>query len=403
MLLYVQHLLGIGHLKRAATLANAMTSVGLDVTLVSGGPVVPDILVHAKRVVQLPPASAADLSFKALVDDQGNPVDDAWRQKRRDLLLDVWRETKPHALVIELFPFGRRQMRFELLPLLDAARGGVHRPVVVSSVRDVLGGSQKDPARQNKMLELFEAYFDHLLVHGDPSLIAFDQTFPQAARIAGKMHYTGYVVDCESLAEIAADVGRDEVIVSVGGGAVGRALIETAILARPLSMLADHHWRLLVGSNVADAELAGIAAFVQNEGGENGLSNGQTRGLSHGLPMGITIERNRSDFPALLANCRLSISQGGYNTVMDILRAGARAVVVPFTGGIEVEQSVRARLLAQRGWIELLEETQLTPRALSDAIDRAAQSVPTAIGAVDLDGAQNSAALVAKWTSELSW
>lgn len=384
MLLYVQHLLGIGHLKRAATLANAMTSAGLDVTLVSGGLVVPGIAVNAKRVVQLPPASAADLSFKTLVDDQGNLVDDAWRQKRRDLLLDVWEETKPHALVIELFPFGRRQMRFELLPLLDAARGGVHRPVVVSSVRDVLGGGQNDPARQNKMLELFEAYFDHLLVHGDPSLIPFDQTFPQAARIAGKMHYTGYVVDYGSLAESAADVGRDEVIVSVGGGAVGRTLLETAIFARPLSRLAGHHWRLLVGSNVADAELADIAAIVQKVDG-------------------ITIERNRNDFPALLANCRLSISQGGYNTVMDVLRAGARAVIVPFAGGAEVEQSVRARLLARRGWIEVLEETQLTPRALSNAIDRAAQSVPSKIGAVNLDGAQNSAALVAKWTSELSW
>ena len=36
VLLYVQHLLGIGHLKRAATLADAMTSIGLDVTLVMG-------------------------------------------------------------------------------------------------------------------------------------------------------------------------------------------------------------------------------------------------------------------------------------------------------------------------------------------------------------------------------
>lgn len=402
-MLYVQHLLGIGHLKRAATLANAMTSAGLDVTLVSGGLVVPGIALHAKHVVQLPPASAADLSFKTLVDDQGRPVDDAWRRKRCDLLLDVWRQTDPHALLIELFPFGRRQMRFELLPLLDAARGGVHRPVIVSSVRDVLGGGQKDPARQNKMLELFEAHFDHLLVHGDPSLIPFDQTFPQAARIAGKLHYTGYVVDGGSLAKSAADVGRDEVIVSVGGGAVGRALLEAAILARPLSTLAGHHWRLLVGSNITDAELADITVFAQRAGGENGSFNGLSNGPSNGLLNGITIERNRIDFPALLANCRLSISQGGYNTVMDILRTGARAVVVPFAGGSEVEQSVRARLLAQRGWIEVLEEMQLTPLALSDAIDRAAQSVPSQTGTVNLDGAQNSAALVAKWTSELSW
>ncbi|MBC7706065.1 MAG: glycosyl transferase [Rhodoferax sp.] len=387
VLLYVQHLLGIGHLKRAATLADAMTSIGLEVTLVSGGAVVPGMALHAKRVVQLPPASAADLSFKTLIDAHGVPVDEAWKQNRRDLLLDTWRETDPHALVTELFPFGRRQMRFELLPLLDAAVGAPHRPVIVSSVRDVLGGGQKDPARQDRMLELFEAYFDQLLVHGDPSLISFDQTFTQAARISAKLHYTGYVVDRAPPADHRSSAGRGEVIVSVGGGAVGRMLLETAILARQLSSLAAHHWRLLVGSHVPDAELADIAAFAQATDSTGG----------------ITVERNRSDFPVLLANCCLSVSQGGYNTVMDILRAGARAVVVPFAGGAEVEQTLRARLLAERGWIDMVKEAQLTPHSLAAVIDRAVQRAPPAASTVLLDGAENSADLLAQWTSELAW
>ena len=38
VLIWVQHLLGTGHFKRAATLAEAMAADGLDVTLVSGGP-----------------------------------------------------------------------------------------------------------------------------------------------------------------------------------------------------------------------------------------------------------------------------------------------------------------------------------------------------------------------------
>ncbi len=43
VLFYVQHLLGIGHLKRATTLARAMNDLGLKVTLVSGGDFVPVI------------------------------------------------------------------------------------------------------------------------------------------------------------------------------------------------------------------------------------------------------------------------------------------------------------------------------------------------------------------------
>jgi predicted glycosyltransferase len=387
VLLYVQHLLGVGHLKRAATLADAMTSIGLDVTLVSGGSVVPGMVLHAGRVVQLPPASAADLSFKTLVDAEGRPVDAVWKQNRRDLLLDIWRETDPHAVVLELFPFGRRQMRFELLPLLDAAIAAPHRPVIVSSVRDVLGGGQKDPARQGRMLELFEAYFDHLLVHGDPSLVPFDETFAEAARIATKLHYTGYVVDRAPPAPAQSTAGHDEVIVSVGGGAVGRKLLETAILARPMSTLASHPWRLLAGANVSEAELAELRVLAESADNEGG----------------ITVERNRSDFALLLANCRLSVSQGGYNTVMDILRAGARAVVVPFAGGAEVEQTLRARLLAERGWIDMLEEAHLTPHSLAEVIDRALQRAPSATPALLLDGAQDSARLLAQWTSGVMW
>ena len=385
VLLYVQHLLGIGHLKRAATLADAMTRRGLEVTFVSGGLEVPGINVNAARGVQLPPASAADLSFKAIIDADGNPVDETWKQRRRDLLLGVWRAADPHAIVVELFPFGRRQMRFELLPLLDAAVSAQRRPVIVSSVRDVLGGGQKDPTRQDKMLELFELYFDHLLVHGDPALIRFDQTFRHTARIAGKLHYTGYVVDRAPVSG-GVRVGTDEVIVSVGGGAVGRQLLETAMLARPISTLANHRWRLLAGAHVSDADLAELSALAGAAGDG-----------------GVSVERNRRDFSQLLANCRLSVSQGGYNTVMETLRAGARSVLVPFAGGAEIEQTLRARLLAERGWIDMVEEPELTPQTLAEAIDRAARRGPATSGTVNLDGAQNSAALLGQWTSELLW
>ena len=114
---YVQHLLGVGHLKRAATLARALAADGFEVTLASGG------MPRRKGidVLQLPPASS-DAAFKQLLDEHGNPVDDAWKARRRDALLAAWRASDADVLMIELFPFGRRQMRFELLPLLDAAQ-----------------------------------------------------------------------------------------------------------------------------------------------------------------------------------------------------------------------------------------------------------------------------------------
>jgi predicted glycosyltransferase len=387
---YVQHLLGIGHLKRAVTLARAMDAAGLEVTLASGGLPVPDLAPGGKlggvRLVQLPPASAADLTFRTLVDGSGRPVDSEWKRKRGDALLAAWRAADPHVLVLELFPFGRRQMRFELLPLLEAATGAARRPsanaarrpAIACSVRDVLG-SQKSPQRQEETLVLVERYFDRVLVHGDPAVLAFDRTFSGAHHIAGRIEYTGYVVDDAQPAD--GNAGQDEVIVSAGGGAVGAAFLEAAMRAKPLTELAGRNWRVLAGNNLPEGEFQKLAR----------LAAGGT---------GIELERSRPDFTTLLANCALSISQAGYNTLMETIRAGARAVVVPFAGGHETEQTLRARCFAERGLLELVEESALAPETLAAAIDRAARKPRPPPGAINLDGAQRSAALIAQLAME---
>jgi predicted glycosyltransferase len=96
----------------------------------------------------------------------------------------------------------------------------------------------------------------------------------------------------------------------------------------------------------------------------------------------------------LLANCAVSVSQAGYNTVMEILAARARAVVVPFAGGAETEQMLRASALAQRGYIHVVAESDLGPQTLAAAIDRAAFGPPPPVAALDLDGAAASARIL---------
>src|SRR3546814_13259451 len=56
VLLYVQHLLGIGHIRRAAVLARAFHRAGLKVVFVTGGFPVRGLALDGGEVVQLPPA-----------------------------------------------------------------------------------------------------------------------------------------------------------------------------------------------------------------------------------------------------------------------------------------------------------------------------------------------------------
>ena len=99
VLLHVQHLLGIGHLKRAALLAKALDEAGLAVVLVSGGLPVPDLEIGGAELVQLPALKSADAVFSGLVDAQGRPVDEAWKAARRDDLLSLFRERRPRLLL----------------------------------------------------------------------------------------------------------------------------------------------------------------------------------------------------------------------------------------------------------------------------------------------------------------
>ena len=84
----------------------------------------------------------------------------------------------------------------------------------------------------------------------------------------------------------------------------------------------------------------------------------------------VVVERARPDFRALLGRAALSISQGGYNTVMEVLAAGCPAIVIPYAEGLEGEQTLRCRLLAERGLLAVLEEPALDAASLAAAARR---------------------------------
>lgn len=129
----------------------------------------------------------------------------------------------------------------------------------------------------------------------------------------------------------------------------------TAMQARAHSTQAGQKiWRILAGGNAPA---------------------GQLQTLQKIAPPGIIAEASRPDFPQLLCNSACSVSQGGYNTVMDILQARrisqTPAVIVPFATAREQEQNVRAQALAAAGLAIVLSEMELTPVSLAAAIDRA--------------------------------
>ncbi|MCH8110941.1 MAG: hypothetical protein IH905_03130 [Proteobacteria bacterium] len=277
--------------------------------------------------------------------------------------------------------YARAREYIDSSAVIDGASARERRPVIASSVRDILVAQHK-PERNEEMLARVNRYFDHVLVHGDPNFIPFERTFPHARKIADKIHYTGYVVDRMGRSHGDSTAGRGEVIVSAGGGAVGLALLRDAIEARQLTSAAGRTWRVLVGVTVPEPEYREIAALDGD---------------------GVVVERARADFTTLLTNCDLSISQGGYNTLMEVLDAGTRAVIVPYAGGIETEQTLRAREMAKLGAVQVVNEDDLSPQAIASAADAALAGPPTSNAGLDTAGAEMTADLVSGWAGALDW
>ncbi len=364
---YVQHLLGIGHLVRASRIAQALQAAGFDVTLVTGGSAVQGFPPAGIRQVQLPVVLASNSGFSALADAEGQPVDAAFEANRRDMLLEAFRQTAPDVVIIEAFPFGRRQMRFELMPLLEAVRQAERKPLLLSSVRDILQENRK-AGRDEETIALVNGPFDGLLVHGDARFVRLEETFPRATEFSAKIHYTGLVAPDEPTP--ATD--RFDVVVSAGGGAVGAGLIAAALEAQ--AMLADgRSWCVITGPNLPAPEFERLSALA---------------------PEAVTLVRFRPDLPSLLAGAQLSISQAGYNTVCDLLRARCRPVLVPFAAGGETEQTVRAEKLAALGLAEVVAETDVSGATIAAAARRALDRAPADMPDFSLDGAAGTARVI---------
>ena len=366
---WVQHLMGIGHQRRAAAIALALAERRAEIVYVTGGPEIPGLAPGwpgRVRVVALPAARVADAGYRALVDAGGCEVDDAWRAARRDLLLAAFGEHAPHVLVTETWPFGRRLLRFELEPLVERARTAGCR--LVSSIRDVLQ-PPSSPARARAAADRVLESFDAVLVHGDPAFVPLDASFPETERIRTRIRYTGYVAAGEGPAA-PPGVGEGEIVVSAGGGVVAHRLVDAALAAARLD--SRLRWRILAGPN------AGEDAFA---------------GWRRAAAANAVVEPNRADFGSLLSRARVSVSQAGYNTVTDLRAAGTPAVLVPFSAGGEREQSIRARILAEAGFARVVEEDRLTPETLLEAI-RAAPAPAAGRARLRLDGAGESASAI---------
>ena len=338
-LLHCHHSVGLGHFQRTLQLATALVDEG-PVCLICGGEIpqalpIPD----GVRLQGLPPLNMRPNGV--LYDPSGRDETDDLLWKRAGIVVDTVRRFRPDAVVVEMFPFGRKKLVNEILGLINTARASSNAKVF-SSVRDVLVTARRDQARHDdRALRWLNGNFDELLVHSDPKFITLDATFSTYDEIDIPIHYTGYVARrCRR----TSAPREPRIVVSAGGGRVGKRLIETCVKAHA-ELRRRFGFEMFIVSGPLHDELPDL----------------------RGIP-GITTQAFVEDLPALLATSRLSISQCGYNTAVEVADAGIPAVFVPYEAEREDEQLRRANCLGELGVGVTLRECDLNTNTLINAV-----------------------------------
>ena len=369
IVVYCQHVLGVGHLHRAIELCRTFTAH--EVLLVTGGPPVGVKLPANVHQMQLP-ALKMDSDFGGLSTvDPDLDLEEVKRQ-RKELLHGLFLADRPDCLITELYPFGRKAFRFELDPLLKTIKDSPDLHCgVFSSVRDILVEKDNAAKHEARVVKLLNRYFDGVFIHADPQLVRLEETFGRFNEIKVPLIYTGYIASHPSpgarrYLRQKLGLAEDEILIvaSAGGGQVGMKLLQATVSAVHL-----------VTRRMSLKLVVFTGPFMARE---------NRRRLRQMAGDWATIETFSNEFLSYLAAADLSISMGGYNTTMNILSTQVPALVLPFAQNRE--QHLRAGRLAARQALTVLADEDLAPDRLAAKIMATIDRPMRKRNTFDLDG-----------------
>ncbi|MBW4642636.1 MAG: glycosyl transferase [Goleter apudmare HA4340-LM2] len=382
LMFYCQHILGIGHLVRSIEIVRGLTK-DYQICFINGGEVIKEFPMPAGVEVINLPAIKTDTEFAEL-----QAVDDALsltevKQIRRDKLLNIFDQFQPNIFMIELFPFGRLRFSFEIAPLLKRIKSTQGATKVVSSLRDiVVVKPHKTVKHEAKVCRYINQYFDMVLVHGDPKFAPIEETFTRVNDLNCEIHYTGYVVQQPPKNPVFTAEDKEIlnskkplILVSVGSGRFGHDLLDCVVNTAPLlEAKIPHHIQIFTGPFMPESKFQELQTMIGNS-------------------KNISIRRYTPYLLNYMQKADLSISMSGYNTTMNVLTTGVRAMIMPFTGNEDREQSIRAEKLSDLGIVKMISPDDLQPDLFAEKMINHLREEPSKIS-FDFAGVEKTASLL---------
>jgi predicted glycosyltransferase len=365
ILLYSHDTFGLGNIRRTLLLAEELKTQysGASILIVTGSP-----MIHAFRIpegvdyVKLPCLDRieAECYQPRFLGGCVNEV----KETRTAILQNALLGFDPDLMIVDKRAGG---VDGELLPALLALRARRSKTKIVLGLRDILD----DPARTRKALrengsfEIIERFYDEVWVYGSRAIFdtVKEYEFPEA--VAAITHFCGYLKRPTEFA-VRAD-GPPRILVTTGGGGDGGPMIEAYLEG--------------LASLPRSTALQTIVVF----GPQMPQTTRNALLERFGFLADVTFLDFEPELTTRYANSEVVVSLAGYNTVCELLSFARRAILVPRAEPVS-EQLIRARLLAARGYFEMLEPDELSPEKLIRKVLNALEPSLNSVPSVDLDG-----------------
>jgi predicted glycosyltransferase len=382
ILMYSQDSYGLGHLRRATNLANALVSQrsDLSVLLVVDSPVAPFFDLQERiDFVKLPTVvkvGAGVFRPGSLLTSYG-----LVKAMRSTVNREVLARFHPDLVLVDHMPGGANR---DLVPALRLIRSLDYPTRVVLGVRDIID----DPAvtcgvwQREGFYDTLKRYYDSVLIYGSPDVYPTAAKYEIDQAMPGDVRYCGYVCNMDAVKDPQhvrdkLEIGDEPIIVVMaGGGADAFRLMETYLKALPLV-------------DIRTTTVMVTGPFMPEE---------QRRSLrDRARELGVQVRTSVSDSMSHLNAADLVVSMAGYNTVSEILRFRKRAILVPRPGP-SAEQRMRATILSQRGLVTAIDPCELSPMLMASAIvDTLSRPAPSAVQMPEMHGIDTVTRTLLNW------
>lgn len=335
IMLYSHDTYGLGHLRRNLRIATHLLAAddALQIVLTSGSPVAGRFpLPRGLTLVKLPPVRKVGPEQYEAVDARVGIG--LVRRARTAIMSDVVRRFRPDVLLVDHSPAG---MHGELLGVFDTVRDHAPATRVVLGLRDILD----DPAAvvrtwtEQDTYRIIEEAYDEVVVYGSRDVFDVGVGYELPARVRERLRYCGYLEPSGGGEPARSDAPRPEgpyVLATAGGGGDGADVLSGAIEAGRLlgvPVLA------VTGPLMDDHDYATVEAAAARAGS-------------------VEVVRFHPRMQAAMAAATAIVTMGGYNSLSEAVAAGVPTVAVPRRHP-RLEQTIRARLFAQRGLVRVAE------------------------------------------------